>query len=157
MPIGIVAPSYGVLKDGGAGKSNEKLAFLADKFHEKNGWETYVQIEVASAMKSTPRFVVTKHRQEGQYLVTEEVITQIIEQMKKDGVTEVLLLAHLFIHRFQCKRILKKYGLKVKIIHFWDFADWWIPFCKNSAQWYTKGPIRATIYVLRYALTGKRG
>jgi hypothetical protein len=86
-----------------------------------------------------PVLVVEKHRKEGEYLDSEEIIAQ-------------------WLQNFKCRALLKKAGFE--IIPLKKFLSWKtrkIGFCKDSLQWWTRGPIRLVLYTILQVLFGRRG
>lgn len=104
-----------------------------------------------------PVLVVEKHRKEGEYLDSEEIIAQAIPVLKARGITKVISIAQ-WLQNFKYRALLKKAGFE--IIPLRKFLSWKtrkIGFCKDSLQWWTRGPIRLVIYTILQIVFGRRG
>lgn len=148
----ILGLSFGFKKDG-PGFSNEALAEVIDREQIKNpDTPSILHLEIAACVKRRPLFMISRHRKYGQNLDSEEAIDQAISYARKRGFSVIKLVAHPFLHRQKCWSLLKKYGIKVKIV-----KTGWIPFDKDSEQWYTRGPVRCLLYAFLQFFTGRKG
>lgn len=134
-------------------------AYRLLKEEQKNTGEEVVlvaQWEVAAAFREiigfSAAYVVEKHRLDGEYLDSEEVMAQAAAIFRDHGITEVIPVANPFLHLFACHRIIRESGLtpiKRKVR--------WIGFYKDSLQWWTRGPIRCLAYAVMQKLFGRSG
>lgn len=107
--------------------------------------------------KIKPVLVVEKHRKEGEYLDSEEVIAQAIPILKARGITKVISIAQ-WLQNFKCRALLKKAGFEIiPLRKFLSRKTRKIGFCKGSLQWWTSGPIQLVIYTVLQILFGRRG
>lgn len=107
--------------------------------------------------KIEPILVVEKHREEGEYLNSEEIIAQAIPVFRALGITKIISIAQ-WLQNFKCRALLKRAGFE--IIPLRKFLSWKtrkIGFCKNSLQWWTHGPIQLMVYTALQILFGRRG
>lgn len=87
--------------------------------------------------------IIEKHRIEGEYLDTYEVLAQTYEIMQKYGWKKVLLVVH-WAHLPRAKKVLEKMGITVVIPsipeHRWRYKGRLssIPFDPCSLQWWTR-------------------
>ena len=147
----IVAYSFG-FREKGYTKSNEALAREVDKIYGKYKYAIIAQKEIADLSKSKKVFVVKRHRKRGEYLDTMEVTSQAVEFMKKHEFSRVLLIAQPFLHRAECRRLLKKNGFLVVVPKIR-----YIPFDRESDQWWTRDNLRFLIYAILQKTTGRKG
>lgn len=149
----IVAYSFGFRKYG-AGESNKALARSVKKVYSITNVLLILQKEIAQCIdfKSVPVLVIEKHRRLWQYLDTEEVTEQAAKYMKRKKISHVFLVAHPFLHRKKCKKLLRKHGFKVFTI-----KTGWVPFDKYSEKWWTRGPLRLILYAVLQIFFGRRG
>lgn len=158
----VLGQSFGHRGKEGPGLSNEKLIEAVRKKRFLSGMaEVALQHEMAACL--TPeervrclRFTVRGHRERGKYLDTNEVFSQEFDWAYKNGITDVYILTHPFIHRAMCMRLARKLGWQYGI-SVYKIPTGWIPFDKKSYQWWTRGPIRVIIYCIRFVLFGHRG
>ncbi len=143
--------SFGFKKDG-PGFSNEALAKIIDREQIKNpNTPSILGVEIAACVKRKPLFIISRHRKYGRYLDSEEAIDPAISYAKRRGFSVIKLVAHPFLHRQKYWWLLRKYDIKVKIV-----KTGWIPFDKDSEQWYTRGPVRCLLYAFLQIMTGRR-
>ena len=120
---------------------------------EKEEVVTVVQWEIARALKSVPiTHIVEKHRQEGAYLDSDEVMAQAAEVFRERGVTEVIPVANPFLHLTKCRALIRKEGfvpVKRKIGR--------IGFYRESSAWWCRGPFHLLLYAVLQKLMGRRG
>ena len=100
------------------------------------------------------QLVISEHREKGKFLNTEEVTAQADQFFRGVGVRDVYLIAHPFLHRWKCRRLLKLHGFKVRIVRN---KPHWIPFDPNSDGWWTRGALRFLLYVFLQLTTGRSG
>jgi len=114
-------------------------------------WEIGLDHDMFAKTCVLPDLVVEKHREFGKYLDSEEVIAQAIPLFKHEGVTKVISVAQ-WLENFRCRALLKKAGFQVLPVKIGK-----IGFCKESLQWWTRGPIRLVIYTIKQILFGHHG
>jgi hypothetical protein len=114
-------------------------------------WEIGLDHDMFARTGILPDLVVEKHRELGKYLDSDEVIAQAIPLFKRQGVTKVISVAQ-WLQNFKCRALLKKAGFQVLPVKIGK-----IGFCKESLQWWTRGPIRLVIYTIKQILFGHRG
>lgn len=114
-------------------------------------WEIGLDYDMFARTGVLPDLIVEKHRELGKYLDSEEIIAQAIPLFKHEGVTKVISVAQ-WLQNFKCRALLKKAGFQVLPVKIGK-----IGFCKDSLQWWTRGPIRLVIYTVLQVLFGRRG
>ncbi|MBU1890519.1 hypothetical protein KJ782_03460, partial [Patescibacteria group bacterium] len=72
-------------------------------------------------------FTIQRHRQEDQYLDSEEVMAQAAKILHERGVTHVISVAQPWLHSFKCDRLVRKYGFVLVRHHIG-----WIRFDRQS-------------------------
>lgn len=115
-------------------------------------WEVAAGLRAALGLHLYAPYVVEKHRQTGEYLDSREVMAQAADIFRGCGITEVIVVANPFLHLYACRQIVHEFGftpIKRKVR--------WIGFCKDSLQWWTRGPIRCLAYSVMQKLWGRRG
>ncbi len=113
------------------------------------------QWEIALALNSLPLdYVVKRHRREGAYLDSNEVMAQAAGIFRRHGVTEVIPVANPFLRlaSTKCRAFVRKEGFTPL-----DRKVGWIGFYPESLQWWTRGPIHLTLYSALQLLTGYHG
>lgn len=132
----ILALSFGQGADGTSGKSNEALAKVVKKLHEESDLPMFLQWEIADCITGLidkgRDLVVRKHRAEGKYLDTYEVIAQAWEFAKKRGIRRAVIVAHPD-HAFRCAAVAVKIGFDVEIANTAK-----VPYDPDSAQEWTR-------------------
>lgn len=152
--IGIVAFSFALGKNE-PNPCNIRLASAVELIvrESKEPVILVAQWEIARAIKSVPvDYVVEKHRTEGAYLDSEEVMAQAAEFFRKHGVKEVIPVANPFLHLAKCRSLVYKEGF-VSI----NRRIGWVGFYRKSLQWWTRGPIRLIVYAILQKFTSRRG
>ena len=81
--------------------------------------------------------VIEKHRTEGKYLDTYEVLAQAVEAMKENKLAKAILVAHPG-QTWRATKVLEKMGIEVII----PVGLETICFDLYSTQWWTRGPLR---------------
>lgn len=163
--IGIIGFSFALTQDEMRrrlpNQCNKKLAMETRRFYLKlkdgNQLPTLiVQWEIAlderfAAMNINPDMIVRKHRECGKYLDSDEIIAQAIPLLKQQGITKVISVAQ-WLQNFKCRTLLRKAGFQVLPAKIGK-----IGFCKDSLQWWTRGPIQLVIYTIKQVIFGHRG
>jgi len=112
-----------------------------------------VQWEINLALPlGTVGYSVIEHRTPDEYLDSEEVMAQATEVFRKNGITEVIVVAQPFLQLTKCRKLARNTGftvIKKKIRR--------IGFYKDSSQWWTRGPIRLLTYAVLQVLFSRRG
>lgn len=135
------------------GLSNKALAKLVDLYQaETPGLESVLQWEIAECATHKAVLIIREHRIKGQYLDSDEVIDQALQYIKRKGYKEVILVAQSFLHRFFCKRLIKKMDPGLKVIT----PKAKVPFDRESAQWFARSRLNAVLYAFLRAVTGRR-
>jgi hypothetical protein len=135
----IFALSFGQGANGTPGKSNKALAEVVKKLHEESSLPMLLQWEIADCVsgliKEGRDLVVRKHRAEGKYLDTREVIAQAWEFAKKRGIKKVIVVAHPD-HAPRCAAVAAKIGFDVEIANTLE-----IPYDPESTQDWTRSAV----------------
>lgn len=114
-------------------------------------WEIGLDHDMFARIGVLPDLVVEKHQKFGKYLDSEEIIAQATHLFKEHGVTKVISVAQ-WLQNFKCRALLKKAGFEVLPVKIGK-----IGFCKESLQWWTRGPIRLVLYTIKQILFGHHG
>ncbi|MFH1657053.1 MAG: hypothetical protein ABH919_01160 [bacterium] len=163
--IGIIAFSFALTQDEMErrfpNQCNKKLGMKTRHYYRKLENEGHlpvliVQWEIAldyrfAAMNINPDMIVRKHRECGKYLDSDEIIAQAVPFLKQQEVTKVISVAQ-WLQNFKCRQILKKAGFEILPVKIGP-----IGFCKDSLQWWTRGPIRLVIYTIKQIFFGHHG
>ena len=99
--------------------------------------------------------LIIRANRDGTYLDTETVLRKAMGFAKRHSYTEVLILAHPFLHRrytVQKARAIAGGSMKIKAL-----KTGWVPFDSKSYQWWTRSPFHLLAYALRTAFTGRHG
>jgi len=132
----IIALSFGQGANGKPGLSNEALAEVVVELDDKYGLPIVAQWEIADCiperMKNEKDLVVRKHRQEGQYLDTYEVLAQAKEHCDKFGFKKAIVVAHPD-HAPRCTAVAVKLGFDVTIANTAN-----VPYDPESTQEWTR-------------------
>lgn len=150
----VIAYSFGFRKDRQGvypGTSNEALAKVVDRVCRETGAAAILQWEIEKCVNAeVPRsLVIREHTIKGKYLDREEVTAQAVGYMNHLSVKEAILVAHPFLHRRKCKKLLEQGGIKVVIAKTGR-----VPFDTKSEQWWTRGPLRLLLYAVLQLLFG---
>ena len=136
----IIAQSFGFRFDGtklSPGLSNEEIARRVWGAALEYKLPMILQWEVADALptrlKESVLEVVRKHRTEGEYLDTEEVLFQTKKIMDENNWKKAVIYAHP-LHIWRVKKQAEKVGIEVIIPQWLDS----IPFDPKSEQWWTR-------------------
>ena len=154
MPTGIVALSYAKRAEE-PNPVNKKLAHLADEAVDEAhqiGEPTLLvaQWEIARALQTPPQVVVTqdaatnRDRNGNRYLDSQDALNKAFHAFRKNGITQVIVIANPFLHKQAIESIVRKAGftvLKTKLP--------WVGFDNSplNLQWWCKGPIRFVAYL----------
>ena len=125
------------------GNSNAIMADIALRIRTDYRLPMILQREITDPL---PRgiinlFVISKHRQKGDYLDTFEVLSQTERIMTTNGWSKALVLCHPW-HAWRIAMVLKKMGIKA--VFPLEIRN--IPFDPNSAQWWTRNKF---LWILR--------
>lgn len=119
------------------GKSNEALAKIARKLHQRFNLPLVLQWEIAECLPDLPiAEVVREHRLKGKYLDTFEMLFQIRVMSGKHGWERAVVLAHPH-HHWRCMMVAKRLGFDVLVV---DVSS--VPYDKLSTQWWTRDALR---------------
>lgn len=90
------------------------------------------------------------------YEGSEEVIRQASVAFRRQGVREVIPIAQPFLQLTKCVQLVRKAGFRTP--SFWKLCRMigWIGFDPQSAQPWTRGPVRLVFYTMRQMLLGYR-
>lgn len=151
-----MAYSFGGSPVHGPGPANRKLAIVvALRLAIGKGAILVVQDYLEALLLTAevrPDLVVRKHREEGKFLGTEEVTSQYAEFLRRLGVSEVLLIAHPFLHWRKCKKLLEAEGFSVKVV-----TTGKVPFDPFSEGWWARSRRNLFLYTLLQLATGRQG
>lgn len=128
----IIAQSFGFRKSG-PGLSNRALAKIIDDLYQSYRLPLVLQWEIADYLPNLPKAgVIYKHRIEGKYLDTYEVLSQSMEICNRKGWRRVIIVAHPD-HYWRVVSVAKKLGFEVVSI---DTSS--VPYDMESMQFSTK-------------------
>ena len=153
----IVGVSYGLLKNNQPGESNETLARITRNLYERYQLPLALQWEIAKCLPDLLKAkVVYKHRTEGEYLDTFEVLDQIMEfcikTFKKPTVVAIIV-AHP-VHLPRVILVAEKLGF-IPLVP--PIAN--VPYDKQSIQRHTRNRFLGTAYeklaTIKYSHDGK--
>jgi len=136
----IIALSFGINPDNKPGISNNELAEWVDILQQYYHRPLILQWEIAEAERlseSLPAKVIRKHRTEGRYLDTYEVLSQAKEFCDEKNWNKIILVTH----QDQLRRAIRtagKLGFTVKI----PPQTWDIDYNPNSIQPWTRNKWR---------------
>lgn len=132
----IIALSFGQGKNNSPGKSNESLAEIASYLAAKYKLPIVAQWEIAGCIPGFSNdgcnFAVLKHRKDGQYLDTYEVLAQAKDYCFKSGKAKAIIVAHPD-HAPRCLAVAQKLGFEAVAA---DTRN--VPYDPDSAQEWTK-------------------
>ncbi|MDH4330539.1 MAG: hypothetical protein OEV93_03230 [Candidatus Moranbacteria bacterium] len=119
------------------GRSNEDLAEIARELHNDLGLSLILQWEIADCLLYVSDiFVIKRHRIQGAYLDTYEMIDQVRAICDQKGWKKVVVIAHPH-HQWRCVMVAKKLGLETLIV---DTSR--VHYEKNSSQPWTRSSWR---------------
>jgi len=95
---------------------------------------------------------VHRHRQEDQYLDSDEVMAQAAEALRQQGVTQVISVAQPWLHSFKCGRLVRQCGFQLVRYHVGL-----IRFDRQSQQWWTRSWYQLLWYTIKQIISGHRG
>lgn len=154
MSRAIVAYSFG----GNRGRPGKPNMVLASLVAQESKWSPdaliLVQDHIAVALPLSgvePDLVVKKHPQE-KFFGTEEVTRQFTEFLRTFQVSQVFLVAHPFLHRYKCRRLLEQQGFEVEVV-----PTAWIPFDPYCKHWWVRSPFHLLAYALLQFFFGRQG
>jgi len=153
-PIGLVAFSFGLIGHE-PNPCNARLARAVRDIvaNDKSNIIVVSQWEVALAMPSVPiSLVVRKHKIEGRYLDSDEVMAQAAEVFRDRGISRVIPVANQFLHLRKCRDLVIKAGFIPEMRKFIK-----IGFYKESLQWWTRSPFHLLLYAILQKSRGRRG
>ena len=155
----VVVYSFGGSPRYGPGAANKKLAAIALRIAQNNpsGLVLVAQDYLEEPLRefggiSLVGLVVRKHRTKGAFLGTEEVTAQAVAYLHTQGIRRVVLVAHPFLHRFKCRKLLLRSGFSVKCA-----KTGFVPFDPGGEGWWVRGPLRLLLYAVLQVLFGRRG
>lgn len=151
----IVAYSFGGSPVHGPGRANVKLAEVAARIFRETRALLVVQDYLGAPLRDAglaPDLVIREHRQKGQFLGTEEVTSQAAEYLRSRGITQVLLVAHSFLHWKKCLKLLQGEGLSIERVR-----TGWVPFDSCCESWWVRGPFHLLLYGVLQAVFGRQG
>jgi len=100
-------------------------------------------------------YVVSKHRNEGQYLDSEEVIAQAADMVFRPmGISDVIVVAHPFLHLNKCQMQLIKAGFNIVDRFKTYFRIGWIGFDPESDQPWTRSAWASFWYSVKQLFRG---
>jgi len=130
--------SFGGSQEHGPGASNVALGEIIDKVSCQYPEDFVVVQSPLDKCVTKSNFIITSKK----YINTEKVIQRAIPFLKEYDVDRIQLVAHP-LHRFQCSRLLRRYGFRVEVV-----PTGWVPFDQHSDGWWTRGPLRLIAYAI---------
>lgn len=164
MPVGIIACAFGQQRTYVAGPSNEAIGRVALAIRQRTDGIIATQWEIQACLqavnKSADELVSFYHDDNSHYLSTEQVFMRSLAYFKAAGISEVVIVAqplHLLVIRCAMKQW--QIDPSFHFTHAYDRLMRQIPFdtSAGNTQWWTRGPIRFTLYLIRAALLGLHG
>ena len=141
--------SFGGSQKYGPGAANRALGKIIDKVSCQYPEDlVIVQAPLDECVTTTPDYMITFE----EYINSEEVIELALSFLQERKITKIRLIAHPFLHRFQCARLLRRYGFDVETV-----PTGWVPFDRHSDGWWTRGPLKLLAYAIFQTLTGLSG
>ncbi len=116
---------------------NDAIARRAARYAKLMNVPILAQWEVADILPYPHKaaFRVTKHRKEGKYLDTREVMDQIHDYAKAKGITNIAIVAHP-LHLSRVALVARKLGFNAYAIYSPN-----ISLDPHSKQWWTRTPL----------------
>lgn len=140
MKRAIVAYSFGG-STGRPGPSNVALGQVIDRLvGENDEYVVVAQDYLALCVKRKPDFVVGE---EGVWLSTERITNAFTPYLKEQNISDVLLVAHSFLHWRRCHALLKAKGFTVERIKTHR-----IPFDPDCEHWWVHSPLQLLCYAV---------
>lgn len=157
--IGLLAFSFGSdLKENEPSNCNLRLCLAVQEIvlaEREKGNEVITVVQWEIGQNGIPDTTIAKVIDEpGPDVVTDSswVVDEATPIFHQNGITDVIVVANQFLHRFSCFRLVQKAGFRpVKRRHMW------IGFYPQSRTWWTRGPIHLLVYAFCQALFGYRG
>jgi hypothetical protein len=145
----IVAYSFGG-SVGRPGPSNLAFGKIIDRLAAK-GEPVVVVVQdfIGSCVNRKPDLVVGE---EGVYISTEDITEEIAPLLKKQNVSEVLLVAHPFLHWVKCKKLLEGHGFRVEVVKTGE-----VPFDPECENWWVRSASQLLLYGVLQKLLGRHG
>ncbi|OGL87857.1 hypothetical protein A3I42_03115 [Candidatus Uhrbacteria bacterium RIFCSPLOWO2_02_FULL_49_11] len=132
--------SFGGSQKYGPGAANRALGRRIDEVAYKYPKDfVVVQSPLEQCVTIAPDFVIPLEK----YINSEEVIKRALDIFQENDLGKIRLVAHPFLHRIQCMRLLRRYGFDVEIV-----PTGWVPFDQHSDGWWTRGPLRLIAYAI---------
>lgn len=150
----IIAQSFGLRARGEPGLSNRILGLAVKAIYRDHQLPVILQWEVAQYASGVPAIgIIRKHRIEGEYLDTYEVLAQTAEICKKNGWGRVIVIAHPH-HMWRVAQTAEKFGLEPLIPQLPP-----VPYDSESIQLWTRSPFlfipREVLYRLYLLFRGQ--
>lgn len=172
MKIGIVALSFGKVREPAIDTVNHALSILVRNAHDEvvtwrltlkgdnrhtRATETVIvaQQEIARYLHENDlqnpniKVVTDAHatrKGSGRfYLDTQDVLNEAFKTFKKENVREVIVVAHPFLHAWMARRYVKQAGF----INHEFRGSRWIGFdsSQDNLQWWCRGSVRFLLYI----------
>lgn len=141
---GLVVFSFALCKKEPS-KCNIRLAKTVERIIAEENYPLIIVSQWEVARQLTTDGVCVDHivelRPDKSFLGSEQVWQEAMELFRNKQITEVIPVAHTFLHMVKIKYLIRTSGFKV-INRKID----WIGFDKNSTQWWTRGPISLLLY-----------
>lgn len=132
------------------GPSNEALGKIIDGLTA--GTETFVVVVqdfIEDCVNRKPDLVVGEV---AKYISTEEITDELVPFLRQKHVSEVLLVAHPFLHWVKCKKLLEESGFKVVRVR-----TGWVPFDPICENWWVRSPFHLLLYGVLQIVSGRHG
>ena len=145
----IVAYSFGGSVDR-PGPSNIAFGNIINRLVDETQSQKYtvvVQDFIQFCVNEKPDLVVG----DGEYISTQRITSEFEIFLEEEGISNVLLIAHPFLHFVQCKRLLEKRGFAVQRV-----KTGWIPFDPDCENWWVRGPLHLLLYALLQIAFGRQ-
>ena len=132
----ILGQSFGLRSDG-PGLSNYALAFVVARLAKRYSLPAVLQWEIADCLPNVHiAGVIRRHRSEGKYLDTYEVLAQSAELCRARGWKRAIVVAHPD-HMWRCVQTAKKLGLMALVPPMPE-----VPYDPASSQSWTRSRAR---------------
>jgi hypothetical protein len=90
---------------------------------------------------------------QNQCLSSDDVWAQAAAFLQQRGVDRVIPVAHPYLHLHRVKSLIKRSGFRVVDVRIRHIG---FDRSRTNTQWWTKGPLRLTLYALIQAIRGRR-
>ncbi len=153
----VIAYSFGGSPRYGAGTANEALARIVISTAQKTGSIIIAQDYLEKPLRGMEAplansLFILEHRKKGCFLGTEEVTLQAALYLRTLDIRHVFLVAHPFLHRFKCKKLLRRSGFSVGCV-----KTGYVPFDPRNEHWWVRSPFHLLLYAILQILFKRHG